>query len=292
MKLPTFTYYRARISTVRLSRNRLGFAGRPERKIIIRTSIGPVATAKLAINDEGAILAAANGRGFAGPVVWCCTPEGEERVVYSDGRTGAGRPISLAFQGSTARALVGGGANLSILERDPQGTVHREDFRAAAAPPYVIGRTRMASIISPGSATVPTDTISARNSPVLLPARLFPGPGPSGRITNLWMDGDTVIAQVRRAARWEIYRYTAPKSRRLLLRASQRPRAVAVGGGAVAVAVGRTIWSARGGKRLKKGPRATSVVAALAVDGTRMAWFERRGRGADAALRLRMGRVR
>ena len=292
VKLPTFAYHRTRVSTVRLSRNRLGFGGRPQRKIVIRTSIGPLASAKLALSRQGAILAGAGGRGFAGPVVWCCTADGEERVVYSDGRPDAGKPISLAFQGSTARALVGSGRNLAILERERDGTVHREDFTATTFAPYALGATRLASINGPGSATAPTFAISARNGPIALPSALFAGPGPNGRITGMWMDGDSVVALVRRGRLWELYRYTAPERRRLLLRSTTRPRGVAVGRGAVAVAAERTIWTGRGNRRLRKGPRATTPVTALAVDVDRVAWLERRGRGAKAVQRLRMGRVR
>jgi hypothetical protein len=198
----------------------------------------------------------------------------------------------VAFRGNTARALIGGGRNLTILERGSSGAIDREDFLARAASPFALGGAGMASLDAPGSATVITDAISAQDGPVVLPSRPFPRRGPAGRVTGLWMDGAAVVALVRRGSLWEIYRYAAPQARRLLLRTTTRPAAVAVGGGSVAAAVGRRLWAGRRGKRLRKGARATSVVRALAVDGNRMAWSERRGRGKAAVQRVRMGRVR
>ena len=291
VRLPTFTYHRARISSVRLTANRLGFASRPARRMVIRTSIGPFAPALLAVNARGEMLAAASGRGFAGPVVWCCDA-GEERVLYADGRSGAARPLSVAFRDGVARALVGSGARVGLIERGADGAVAREDFTVPAAAPYALGPTTMSSVHAPREATVLTDPVRTGAGPIALPARRFAGRAPAGRVTRVWMDGDVPISLIRRGRVWEIFRHRAPRRRTLLLRTRVRPRAVAVGRGAVAVAVGRTIWTGRGATRLRRGPRAGGPVGALAVDRVRVAWVESRGRGARAVQRVRLAGVR
>jgi hypothetical protein len=285
VRQPTFTYHRTRVSTVRLSANRRAFATRPRRTIVIRTSIGPLAPALLDITTGGAVLTAVSGRGFAGPVVWCCT-QGEERVLYSDGRPDAARPVAVAVTPRIARALVRSGPSLTLIERLADGGVRRQPFAAFGPLPLALDRRDVAGPLAGGAAIVRAPVSAA--GPIALPVPLLARPAPAGRVTALHLDGPAMIALVRRGRLWEVYRYTGTTSRRLLWRSRTRPARLAAGGGRVVVAAGRTFWTGRGASRLRPTHRAAGAVRALAVDRTRFAWMERRG----ARLHARLGRLR
>ena len=285
VKQPAFTYHRARISTVRLTRNRFGFSTRPERTMVFRTSIGPMARPLLAVSADGALVAGTAGRSFSGPVVWCCTPEGEERLMYSDGRTGAPRPRAVAFDREIARVIVSAGATGSVIERLEDGVVSRESFSLLRSP-FALGARSLAEV---DTGFVLRTPVSTRVGPIVRSTPAFAGPPPPGTIRALKTDGDRIVALVQRARRWEIYRYgSADQTRRLMWRGTRRPRELAVGRGSIAAAVGKTIWAARGNRRLRPQRRGGGRIRAIAVDGTRVAWAEQRGR----TQRVRMGRIR
>jgi len=253
--------------------------------VIVRTSIGPMARPLLALNTAGDLLTGASGKGFAGPVVWCCTPDGEERVVYSDGRADALRPGAVAFDGEIARTVLAGGGAASIIERLETGVVQREDF-APLNPIYALGPQTVAE---DNRGFLLRPRISTREGPIARAMPGFSGPPPPGAVRRLWMDGERAVALAQRGRRWEIYRYENDgTTRRLMLRTVRRPGQVAVGGGSIAVSVGRTIWAGRGNRALTPQRRAGGRIRALAVNGTRVAWLEQRGR----LQRVRLGRVR
>ena len=103
--------------------------------------------------------------------------------------------------------------------------------------------------------------------------RSFPQPGP---VLRVWAVRGTVLVANRVAGGVQLARYDLPQAGRVVVWRGSRLGSTSLGGGTVATAVGRQILAARAGRGALRPVRtATAPVAAIAVDGARLAVFER-----------------
>ena len=98
-----FTYYRAEAFRATLDRAGRRFAGTPETLISIRTSIAAMRPGVLAPMPTDGLVAAPWSPRFAAPVVACCSPDGEEIEVHSEGRPDALPAVAAAWDGTAVR---------------------------------------------------------------------------------------------------------------------------------------------------------------------------------------------
>ncbi|MCB9011634.1 MAG: hypothetical protein H6531_07365 [Actinobacteria bacterium] len=294
-----FTYHRTGTFEVGLNRTRLRFdrAAFTER-LAIRSSAGSLAGGRLAADDED-YLVIAGGRAVAPPVVWCCTPDGTEVVVESDGRADAPRVIGGGIDGDRVRLVLRGADGSVILRSSAPGRLADADAPDGSRTDAVLG-------INPGDGLVDIDRgrMVWSDDPdggvvwIAVPSDAGPGPavavGVPGTVHRLWAAAGGGVVLTRQGLVWRVYRLTPAPSRRLVWAGRQRP-VVGVGNGSVAIAEGRRILTSRGG-RARRVATARGPVPALTADGDRVAWFERMRRrernGWTRRTVARLGRVR
>lgn len=284
-----FDYYRAEARRVALTPARTRFAGPVEPLVAIRTSIARMRTGVLAPGGGGTFAFAPATAGGAPPVTWCCDGDGAEVVVESDGRPDAPVAVAAAVDGRRVRHLLARPAGpWTLVGTDPVGLGERRTeapVGVTATPATVAMAAGLLAWADPSAPAVLRTGTPGDGG--LAPGREVPLPGTAVRV---WAAPGIVAAAVRRGPRVLVVRVDpAGGSARVVWSGRRVPR-VAVGGGAVAVADGRRVLAGRGGLRLVR--RSRGPVAAVAVDGRRVAWVERaRARGARVSV-ARLGVVR
>jgi len=289
VRLPRFSYQRTDVYRVAVDR-RGRLRGRPADVVVVRTSAGPMRAATVTGAGGGRFVVIANGRGFAPPVIWCCDAANVQSVLESDGRADAPVALAAAVDGARTRLLLapGEGEGFRLVSEDPAlapGFDRREapfpgspaPGLAALAPGLVAWADGPAAPAAPAAAAlqvgVPSDTgVSGVRTLAL------PGPALAVRAAQ-----GVVVVAARAGTRVEVARYDLPSLRRRVLWRGRTLPPLAVGGGAVALADGRTVLAGRA--RLRPVRRAGGPVSAVAVGATMVASFER------AAAPVRRGGV-
>jgi hypothetical protein len=274
-----FTYYRAEAFRAALDRTGRRFTGTPEALVSIRTSIAAMTPGSLTPKAGSGLLFAPYSRRFAAPVVACCSPEGEQIEVESDGRPDAMPTVAAAWDGERAR----------YVQLRPDGA---QVLRAQALPDVVTGERTARGLVglAPGLRAW-VDPAAPRllqlgSSHGLAPPRTFALPGDA---LGVWAAPGVVLVAVRSGARVSLLR-TRGNGLARVWTGRRLPR-VAVGRGAVAAADGRTVLAARTGP-LRRVTTARRQVDAVAIDGRRLAWTERATRRGARVAVLRLARIR
>lgn len=276
-----FTYYRAEAFRAPLDRAGRRFATTPETLISIRTSIAAMTPGALAPMPAAGLVAAPWSSRFAPPVVACCTTDGDEIEIDSDGRPDALPAVAAAWDGAAVRWVQLRPDGTQVLRR--QGS----DAPVGASGPTRRGLVALApdrrSWVDPAAPTtllIQDDRIAGTTP------RAVPLPGPA---VGVWAAAGLTAVAVRTGSRVAVVRVDAGGARRVW--AGGRVPRVAVGGGSVALADGRTVYAARRGA-LRRVTTARRQVDAVAIDGRRLAWAERgTRRGARVAV-LRLAAIR
>jgi hypothetical protein len=274
-----FTYYRAEAFRAALDRTGRRFTGTPEALVSIRTSIAAMAPGALAPMPGSGLVFAPYSRRFAAPVVACCTPEGDEIEVESDGRPDAMPTVAAAWDVDRVRHV----------QLRPDGT---QLLRAQALPDVVTGaRTARGLVALAPGLRAWVDPAAPRvlqlgSSHGLAAPRTIALPGDA---RGVWAAPGVVLVAVRSGARVTLLRTRGAGLTRVW--SGRRLPRVAVGGGAVAAADGRAVLAARSGP-LRRVTTARRQVDAVAVDGRRLAWTERATRRGARVAVLRLARIR
>ena len=273
-----FTYYRAEAFRTRVDRAGRRFAGTAETVVSIRTSIAGMAPGALAPLPASGLVIAPWSRRFAAPVVACCSVEGEEIEIESDGRPDALPTAAVAWDGSAVRYVQLRPDGTQVLRRrgDPAAVITADRTRqglVALAP----GRRAWVDPADARTLRVQDDGASVRT--VALP----------GDAVGVWASRDLTVVAARIGGRVAVLRVGTAGAQRVW--SGRRAPRVAAGGGAVAVADGRVVWAARSGA-LRRVTTARRPVDAVAVDGRRLAWAERGLRRGARVSVLRLARIR
>ena len=276
-----FTYYRAEAFRASLDRAGRRFAGTPETLISIRTSIAAMTPGALAPMPTAGLVAAPWSARFAAPVVACCSPEGEEVEVESDGRPDALPAVAVAWDGGAIR----------WVQLRPDGTqVLRR--QGDPAPTGTSGPTRRGLVaLAPDRRSwvdpaAPTTLLIQDDRDPGSPVRPVALPGAA---VGVWAARGVTAVALRAGSGVAVVRVDAGGARRVWT--GRRVPRVAVGGGSVAVADGRAVWAARSGA-LRRVTTARRQVDAVAIDGRRLAWAERGLRRGTRVAVLRLAAIR
>jgi hypothetical protein len=281
-----FDYYRAETSRVRLNRARTRFTGALETPVSVRTSIAAMGPGILAPGGAGSFVTAPSSDRAAMPVIWCCDPEGVETVVESDGRTDAPVTVAATVDGGRVRFLQARPDGSTVLVGvDPVGPGER---RTADVP--VRTRAGLAALapgllawVDPAAPAVLARASVGDTGLGAIATTALPGPA-----LRVWASRGLAVVAVSVGAGVRLIRVDpATGAASTVWRGPRAPR-VSVGGGAVAAADGRRVLASRSGP-LRAVGRGRGPVAAVAVDGRRVALLERvRARGARVTVvRLR-----
>jgi hypothetical protein len=273
-----FTYYRAEAFRARLDRAGRRFATTAEAVVSIRTSIAAMTPGALAPMPASGVVIAPWSPRFAAPVVACCSAEGEEIEVESDGRADALPTAAVAWDGTAVRFVQ--------LRSDGTQVLRRQGDPAAAT---TADRTRQGLVaLAPGrrSWVDPADPRTLRIQDDGAPVRSVALPGDA---VGVWASRGLTVVAARTGGRVAVLRVAGAGPRRVW--SGRRTPRVATGGGAVAVGDGRVVWAARGGA-LRRVTTARRQVDAVAVDGRRLAWTERGTRRGARVSVLRLARIR
>jgi hypothetical protein len=300
VRLPRFSYQRTDVYRVRVTpTGRL--RGRPADVVVVRTSAGAMSAAGVAGAGDGRFVVIARGRGFAPPVVWCCDAADVQSVLESDGRSDAPVALAAAVDGARARILLapGAGAGFRLVSADPSlapGFDRREaPFPGAPAPglaalaPGLVAWADGPAL--PGAPPSTTVQVGVPSDSGVDGVRALAQPGPALAVRAA---PGLVVVAARVGAGVEVARYDLPGLRRRVLWRGASLPALAVGGGAVALAEGRNVLAGRRALRLVR--RAAGPVAAVAVGAGMVASFERvaapaRPRGAPRSTRVWLTRL-
>lgn len=285
-----FTYYRAELKSAELNRARTRFTGAPATVTAVRTSIGAMSPGVLTPAGGGDYVMAPVARGFATPVVWCCT-DGDAVVTESDSRTDAPR-ITAAGADGTGRVrmlLARPGGGMALVGVDPVGLgVNRTETPVAVATIPALA-SMAGDVLTWVDPAVPDVLHRASVSDV--------GIGPDaavslpGRAVAVWSAAGIVAAAVRIDGRVRVVRVDgAAKRPRAVWNGARVPK-VAVGAGTLVLADGRRILAASGTRPLRRIARAGGRVAAVAADGTRIAWLQRMTRKGQRVTVVRLEAV-
>jgi hypothetical protein len=282
-----FDYYRAETSRVRLNRARARFAGALETPVSVRTSIAAMGSGILAPGGAGSFVTAPSSSRAATPVIWCCDPEGVETVVESDGRTDAPVTLAATVDGARVRFLQARADGSTVLMGvDPVGLGER---RTAVDVPVRTGAGLAAlapgllAWVDPAAPAVLARAAVADAGLGAIATTALPGAA-----ARVWASRGLIVVAARVGAGVRLIRVDpATGAASTVWRGARVPR-VSVGGGAVAAADGRRVLASRSGA-LRPVGRGRGPVAAVAVDGRRVALLERvRSRGARVTVvRLR-----
>lgn len=259
-----FDYYRAEGFRARLDRRSLRFTAPAQTLVSVRTSIAAMTRGAFAPLPAGGLVMAPYSLRFAAPVVACCTAEGEEIVIESDGRPEALPTVAAAWDGSAVRYVQ--------LTPDGRQVLRRQDA-AATAPAAAVTRAGLVALApdrrawvdpaAPAVLQVQDDrVVGSTPRAVALP----------GTALGVWASRGLVAVAVRIGPRVAVLRVGGGPAVRVW--SGARVPRVATGGGAVAVADVRRVWASRRGA-LRLAVRARRPIDAVAVDGRRLAWVER-----------------
>jgi hypothetical protein len=284
-----FTYYRAEASRIALDATRRRFAAQPDTVVNVSSSIASLTGTQIHGGGDGSFVLLPGPGGGAPPVIWCCTDDGDEAVVDSDGRANAARAVAVGFDADRIRLLMrdpaGGAQVFSARVADAEGVKERSPFTgvpsrdtAAVAPGVVAwsddvagGVVRIASTTT--GAVVPTHDISV-----------------GGRVLRVVADTGIVAVTARVGAGVQVIRIDPATGVPAIVWRGSRPPKVAVGGGSVVVADRKIILASLTG-RVTRRAVARGAVSAVAVDGDRFAWFERIVRDKQKRTVARLGVV-
>lgn len=272
-KTKTFTYWRTDAARARVTGNGIGAVTEP---VAVRTSAGPITGAEIrATGVARAFVLTASGATFPGPVTWCCTTEGPEVVVSSDGDQSAPRPYSAGLDGGRVRWIAGGTGQAVLGSADPVENAER----ATSAP--IPGRPGpgLASVAGGIAAWADVGGSVVRwGVPSDAGVAGIREAAQGGRVLQVRAVPGFIVAVVR-AGGYRVTRTDAATGAvRVLWRGAVRPQ-VGAGGRAVAIGAGRAVLTSRGGAARAAGT-ARGPVAAIATDGSRVAVFERVSRRA------------
>lgn len=296
-----FTYYKTDLVRAPLAPGRRRFArGAFDTVLAIRNSVGSQSGARLMTGAGGATLTLPGAHGFAPPVVWCCTADGIEVVVESDGRDGAPRALAAGLDGTRVRMLLRApDRSVALVSASPAALGRPDDLDASrTSAPFPGAPSGGLAAITDGAVAWTEDPASGvvrRGVPSDSGVTGVTDIRLGGRVLRLWAAPGTIVALTRAGVTARVHRIdTAGGAARVVWSGARLPR-VAVGGGAVAVSDGRRILASRAGA-VARVAQARGPVAALAVDGDRVAWFERvtirRGGGRPARWTVaRLGAV-
>jgi hypothetical protein len=286
-----FVYWR--VDAYRVGLGPKGFRGAVGHPISVSTQAGPTTRALVAGGPGAAFAVVASGQGFAPPVIWCCTRDGIQSVLESDGRPAAPVAVAVAVDGSRVRFLLGRRATWTLVTQtgvDEQGETRkvagfpgRPQSGAAAMAPGLVAWVDdpVYGISTTLRVGVPSD-IGVRG------LRVRPQPGP---VRGVWAAKGTIVVANLVNGRTELARYDLPALRRQVVWRGTGLGPVAVGGGTVAAVVGHGVLASRSGS-LRTIRRSAGVIAGLAVNGPRVAVFEQtRIRGARQTV-VRLVRIR
>jgi hypothetical protein len=284
---PPFTYYLARAYTLPLNATRKRFDGPPEKVVNVSSSIASLTGTQIRGAGDGTFTLLPGPNGGAPPVIWCCTVEGDEAVIESDGRPEAPRTVAVGFDADRIRLVVRdlAGASRLVSAR----ITDAEGAKETAVFPGVPSRDSVAVV--DGFVTW-TDDVAA--GVVRIAGTSTGGPVPArdvplgGRILRLVAD-DTVIAVTARVgAGVKVIRIDPVSGATQVVWSGNRVPKVAAGGGSVVVSERTRLLASRAGVVVRRA-KARGPIAAVAADGDRFAWLERVGRGKDRRTVARLG---
>jgi len=264
----TFTYWRTDASRARVSGTRISGVTKP---VTVRTSAGALTGSAIrATGLSRGFTLTASGASFAGPVTWCCTPEGQEVVVSSNGAGDAPHPYASGLDGTRVRWIAGTRDGAVLGSADP---VEYQERQTSAAIPGNTGpglasvTTGIAAWADRGGSLIRFGVPADDGVANLREARQ------GGRVLEVRATPRFIAAVVRRGG-YRVTRTDVATGRvRIVWRGAKRPR-IAAGGRAIAIGAGRTVLTSRGGSA-RKVADARGAIAAVATNGTRVAVFER-----------------
>ena len=270
-----FVYYRAEAHRVALDGRRLRFAEPAELRVVtVSSSIASLTGTQIHGGTDGTFVLLPGPNGGAPPVVSCCDEDGRESVVESDGRPAARRVVAVGFDGDRvrliARELTGAAQMVSAQFADAEGAKESSPFPGVPS--------RDAAAVADGIAVWTDDVaagvvrIASTTTGAVVPIHDVPL---GGRVLRLTADARVVAATVRVGTAVKVVRIDPATGTALVAWTGTRVPKVAVGGGSLVVADGQRLLAARSGRAVRVAA-AHGVVAAVAVDGDRFAWFERR----------------
>ncbi|WP_217914270.1 hypothetical protein [Miltoncostaea marina] len=282
-----FDYYRAEAFRARLDRASRRFAGTAEAPVSVRTSIGAMSAGALAPAGGGDFVLAPGSRRFATPVVWCCGEGDAEAVLESDGRPGAQPPAAVAWTGAAVRWVrLAADGSQTVVESPPAEPA--SPATVATAGPTRAGLVALTARLHAWVDPAAPATLQVRRGDG--PPAAVALPGPALRVEAA---GDVVAVAVRAGRGAAVVRLAGAATRATRVWSGPRaPRALAAGGGSVAVADGRDVLARRGSGALRRVARGRRAIDGVAVDGRRVAWMERGLRRGGRVAVLRLGRVR
>lgn len=271
-----FTFYETSAVEVPVTRGRRPFvSGGFSTRVVVRSSIAPMAGTRLAADDAGFVVVP--GGRVPPPVSWCCV-SGKEVVIESDGRPVAPTTTGAGMDGGRLRVLMNVPDGDAVLRSFSPHTLTGPDaFDPSTSTATVAARP------APGTTAVSTGVIAW--VPVGEPRTLaLATPSDAGveDVRSVRMPGDVVavaadpglvVVTVRAGRTYRVLRVTPDGRSATAWRGTLAPR-VAVGRGLVVVAVARVVLASRAGA-VKRVTGARGPVAGVAADGDRLAWFER-----------------
>lgn len=284
----TFTYYRTVAYRAELDTRRRRFTSPPVSLLNVRSSIATLRGTQIHGAGDGTFVLLPGPAGGAPPVLWCCTVDGDEAVVESDGRANAARAVAVGFDADrirlVTRDLAGAAQLVSARVADAEGAKEAVAFpgvpsrdSVAVANGFVVWTDDVAAGLVKIAATTTGAPVPAREVPL------------GGRILRVVADDAVIAATVRIGTAAKVIRIDPTTGVTQVVWSGSRVPKVAVGGGSVAVSDKTFLFTSRTGPVVRRTPGARGPIAAIAVDGDRFAWLERLGRGKDRRTVVRLG---